>query len=94
MIVFINVSTIYVLVALLVRTHPKASAHTVFVDVLNASGWSSKGLVFFLCFLPGSISVACFDTAGKYTNSLLSLRSAILVLEEADPVLTNHSTYG
>ena len=28
MVVFINLGTLYVLIALLVRTHPKASAHT------------------------------------------------------------------
>ena len=63
MVYFINLSTVYLLVALLVRTHPKASAHTVFIEVINETGWSSNVVVFFLCFLPGGTAVACFDTA-------------------------------
>jgi choline transport protein len=70
MVVFINLGTVYVLVALLVRTHPKASAHTVFLDVINETGWSSNGLVFLLCFLPGCISVACFDTAAHMAEEM------------------------
>lgn len=70
MVVFINLATVYVLVALLVRTHPKASARTVFVDVINETGWGSDGLVFLLCFLPGCISVACFDTAAHMAEEM------------------------
>jgi choline transport protein len=70
MVVFINLGTLYVLVALLVRTHPKASARTVFVDVINQTGWSSNALVFLLCFLPGCVAVACFDTAAHMSEEM------------------------
>ena len=58
MVIFINAATLFVLVALLVRAHPKASAHTVFLDVINETGWDSTGLVFLLCFLPGCVAVS------------------------------------
>ena len=70
MVIFINLGTVYIMVALLARTHPKASARTVFLDVLNATGWSSKGMVFLLCFLPGCISVSCFDTAAHMAEEM------------------------
>ncbi|PVH71908.1 amino acid transporter [Cadophora sp. DSE1049] len=70
MVVFINLGTLYVLVALLARTNPKASAHTVFVDVINKTGWSSNGVVFLLCFLPGSVAISCFDTASHMSEEM------------------------
>lgn len=70
MIIFINVSTVFVMVALLVRTHPKASAKTVFTVVLNDSGWDSLGVVFLLSFLPGIASVSCFDTAAHMSEEM------------------------
>jgi choline transport protein len=38
LIAFINLGTVFVLVALLVRTNPKASAHTVFLEIINETG--------------------------------------------------------
>lgn len=70
MVFIINAGTLYVLVALLVRAHPKASAHTVFVEVINETGWDSTGLVFLLCFLPGCVAVACFDTAAHMSEEM------------------------
>lgn len=70
MVWFINVGTVYVLVALLVRANPKASAHQVFVQVVNETGWSSKGLVFLLGFLPGCVAIACFDTAAHMAEEM------------------------
>ena len=70
MVVFINAGTVYVLVALLVRANPKASAHTVFVDVINETGWDSTGLVFLLCFLPGCVAITCFDTAAHMSEEM------------------------
>lgn len=69
-VVFINLGTVYVLVALLVRTNPKASAATVFLDVVNETGWGSDGLVFMLCFLPGCVAVTCFDTAAHMAEEM------------------------
>ncbi|KAL2068433.1 hypothetical protein VTL71DRAFT_16531 [Oculimacula yallundae] len=70
MVVFINVATVFVLVTLLVRTHPKASARTVFIDVVNETGWSSNGMVFLLCFLPGCVAITCFDTAAHMAEEM------------------------
>ena len=67
---FINAATLYVMVALLVRATPKASAHQVFVQVINESGWSSNGLVFCLGFLPGAVAVCCFDTAAHMAEEM------------------------
>jgi choline transport protein len=70
MIVFINLSTVYILVALLVRANPKASAHTVFVKVINETGWDSDALVFLLCFLPGCVAIACFDAGAHMSEEM------------------------
>ncbi|KAG7411425.1 Choline transport protein [Fusarium oxysporum f. sp. rapae] len=70
MVWFINASTVYILVALLVRATPKVSAHDVFVKVVNQSGWSSDSLVFFLNFLPGGVAIACFDTAAHMAEEM------------------------
>ncbi|TPX11722.1 uncharacterized protein E0L32_007459 [Thyridium curvatum] len=70
MVWFINAGTIYVLVTLLVRAVPKNSAHDVFVKVINATGWESDGLVFFLNFLPGCVALACFDTAAHMAEEM------------------------
>ena len=67
---FLLASTVYIMTALLVRTTPKASAATVFLDVVNDTGWSSHGLVFLLCLLPGSTAVSAFDCATHLTEEL------------------------
>ncbi|EED16048.1 amino acid transporter, putative [Talaromyces stipitatus ATCC 10500] len=70
MVWFINAGTIFIFVALLTRTTPKASARQVFIDVVNETGWSSNGLVFLLGFLPGSVAIACFDTAAHMAEEM------------------------
>jgi choline transport protein len=70
MIVFINLSTVYILAALLVRANPKASSHTVFVEVINETGWDSNALVFLLCFLPGCVAIACFDAGAHMSEEM------------------------
>jgi choline transport protein len=79
MVVFINLATVYVLVALLVRTHPKASAQTVFLNVINETGWSSNALVFLLCFLPGCVAISCFDTAAHMSEEMDGFDSPALL---------------
>lgn len=95
-VVFINLGTVYILVALLVRTHPKASAATVFLDVVNETGWSSDGLVFLLCFLPGCVAIACFDTAAHMAEEmdeparqvpLVMVGTAVLCIVTAIPMI-------
>jgi choline transport protein len=70
MVWFINASTLFVLVALLTRAHPKASAHQVFVEIINETGWDSNVLVFFLGFLPACVAIACFDTAAHMAEEM------------------------
>ncbi|KAH0847574.1 hypothetical protein AYO21_01476 [Fonsecaea monophora] len=69
-VVFINAGTVYLFVALLVRAQPKATASAVFTEVVNETGWASKGLVFCLNVLPGSASVTVFDAAAHMAEEL------------------------
>ncbi|KAJ9635626.1 hypothetical protein H2204_005800 [Knufia peltigerae] len=66
----INVTAIFILVSLLVRATPKPPAHEVFVDVVNESGWSSNGVVFFLALLPSVLCVSGFDAITHITDEL------------------------
>ncbi|OAA42550.1 Amino acid/polyamine transporter I [Cordyceps fumosorosea ARSEF 2679] len=70
LIVFINVGTVFILVALLVRTQHKAAASSVFTNIVNETGWSSNALVFCLNILPGSLSVCAFDTAAHMAEEM------------------------
>lgn len=60
---FINGSVLYIIIVLLVKTNPKADARTVFVDVVNETGWSSDAWVFFLGFLPALVAISLPDGA-------------------------------
>ncbi len=70
LVVFINVGTVFILVALLVRTERKAAASSVFAHVVNETGWSSNALVFCLNILPGCLSVCAFDTAAHMAEEM------------------------
>jgi choline transport protein len=61
MVPIINACAIFLFVSLLVRSRPKQSAHTVFLDIVNETGWSFNGLVFCLGLLPGVTAVNGFD---------------------------------
>ncbi|OJD19126.1 hypothetical protein AJ78_00912 [Emergomyces pasteurianus Ep9510] len=67
---FINGSAVFVFASLLARAHPKQSARTVFVDVVNETGWSSNVVVFFLCILPGVAGVGGLDSAPHLTDEV------------------------
>ncbi|KAK5046199.1 hypothetical protein LTR84_008656 [Exophiala bonariae] len=69
-IVLINCSWIFILIAMLSRVENKNSAKTAFVDVINESGWSSNGVVFFLAILPGILSVSGFDAVTHITDEV------------------------
>jgi amino acid transporter len=69
-VVVINATGIYLLIALLVRATPKPTAHQVFVEVVNESGWPSNGVVFFLALLPGMGTVNAFDSITHITDEL------------------------
>ena len=70
LVVYINVGSLFVMIALLVRAHPKQSADFVFVDFVNYTGWSSKGVVFFLGLLPGLTAVNGFDCAAHMAEEM------------------------
>ncbi|MGH7961815.1 MAG: amino acid permease [Candidatus Binatia bacterium] len=65
----INGTAVAMFVALLVRANPKQSAHMVFIDYVNESGWSD-GTVFFLALLPAYASLAGLDNATHLTDEL------------------------
>jgi amino acid transporter len=71
MIVFLNVAAICIFITLLAKKHPKASAETAFLDVLNETGWDPDGVVFFLCIMPGILTICLFDTAAHMADELL-----------------------
>lgn len=66
----INATSIFILVSLLVRATPKPTAHQVFVEVVNDSGWSSNGVVFFIALLPGTLTVNAFDSVTHITDEV------------------------
>lgn len=68
--VLINFTALYLLISLLVRATPKQSAHDVFVEVVNYSGWESNGVVFFLALLPGVLTVSGFDSVTHITDEV------------------------
>lgn len=70
MVIVTNVGVLFIAISLLVQTHPKQSARTVFVDVVNESGWASKGVVFFLGLLPGSTAINGFDSAAHMVEEM------------------------
>ncbi|KAL4769299.1 amino acid/polyamine transporter I [Aspergillus nidulans var. acristatus] len=70
MIVFLNAAALFIFITLLAKTHPKASAETAFLDVLNETGWDSDGVVFFLSIMPGLLTICLFDTAAHMAEEL------------------------
>lgn len=65
----LNGLAIWMFVALLVRATPKQSAHTVFIEYVNVSGWSD-GFTFFLALLPAYACSAGFDNATHLTDEV------------------------
>jgi amino acid transporter len=68
--VLANATAIYLIVALMVRATPKPTAHQVFVEVVNETGWSSNVVVFFLGLIPGMGTVSGFDSITHITDEL------------------------
>lgn len=73
----VNGTAVYLFVGLLARAHPKQSAHFVFVDFVNESGWSSNGTVFFLAILPAVGCLSAFDNATHLTDELENPRKQV-----------------
>ncbi|KFY92623.1 hypothetical protein V500_04120 [Pseudogymnoascus sp. VKM F-4518 (FW-2643)] len=76
-VILINGTAIFLFVSLLVLAKPKASAETVFVDVVNESGWSSNGVVFFLSLIPGLAALGGLDNAVHLTDELAEPRKQV-----------------
>lgn len=70
MVLYINGGALFVLIVLLVRTHPKQSASFVFADIVNITGWKSTGVVFFLGLLPGATAVNGFEAAAHLADEI------------------------
>lgn len=68
---FSNAGALFIAIALLARTSGNfATASQVFVEVVNETGWNSKGLVFFLSLLPGVTAINAFDAASHLTEEM------------------------
>lgn len=61
MLYWFNLGALFIFVSLLARAHPKQSAHDVFVSMINATGWDSNVVVFFIGLVPGVGFVSGFD---------------------------------
>lgn len=70
LVVYINVGALFILITLLVRTHPKQSADFVFTDFVNMTGWKSNGVVFFLGLLPGVTAVNGFEGVAHLADEI------------------------
>ncbi|KAJ6150561.1 hypothetical protein N7471_001760 [Penicillium samsonianum] len=70
MIFYTNIGAIFIFIAILVRATPKQSARAVFVDIINLTGWDSKGVVFFIGLLPGVTAVNAFDSAAHMSEEM------------------------
>ncbi|KAK5069223.1 hypothetical protein LTR51_008770 [Lithohypha guttulata] len=70
MVVLTNTGILFLAVSLLVRAEPKQTAHSVFVEVVNQSGWPSVGVVFFLGLLPGTTAINGFDSASHLVEEM------------------------
>lgn len=70
LVIYINAASLFILIVLLVRAHPKQNAEFVFVDIVNSTGWNSKGVVFFLGLLPGLTAVNGFDCAAHMAEEM------------------------
>ncbi|KAK6197883.1 amino acid/polyamine transporter I [Scheffersomyces amazonensis] len=66
----INIGTLFIVITLLVRAHPKQTVNFVFKEITNDSGWSSNGVVFFISLLPSIVSVCLFDGAVHMTDEI------------------------
>ncbi|KAE8325432.1 amino acid/polyamine transporter I [Aspergillus sergii] len=89
MVVFLNIAALFICITLLAVVHPKASPKTAFIDVVNTTGWSSDGLVFFLGLLPGMMTVCLFDTAAHMADELPHPEREVPIVMLANAVLSS-----
>jgi amino acid transporter len=88
MVVFLNIAAIFICITLLATVKPKASAKTAFIDVVNETGWSSDGLVFFLGLLPGMMTVCLFDTAAHMAGELPQPQRQVPIVMLSNAILS------
>ncbi|ODV77392.1 amino acid transporter [Suhomyces tanzawaensis NRRL Y-17324] len=88
----INGGTLFILVSLLVKAHPKRSAAFVFKDIVNQTGWESNGVVFFLGLLPSIACICLYDGAAHMTDEMEHPQSQIplvmVISNSASAILT------
>ncbi|KAH8693058.1 amino acid/polyamine transporter I [Talaromyces proteolyticus] len=77
MVFYTNLGAIFIFIVLLVRATPKQSAEAVFVDIINNTGWDSKGVVFFIGLLPGVTAVNAFDSAAHLAEEMPEPRKQV-----------------
>ncbi|KAJ5108252.1 amino acid transporter [Penicillium angulare] len=70
MVILVNAGAVITMVVLLVRSSPKRTAQTVFVDFIEDSGWKSSGFAFLLGLLPGVTAINGFDSSTHVTDEL------------------------
>lgn len=63
MLYFFNLGALFIFLALLIKSSPKQPARAVFIDMINETGWTSNGVVFFIATGPLTSGVSAFDTA-------------------------------
>lgn len=66
----INVGTLFILITLLARADKKQSADFVWKKLSNETGWSSKGVVFFLSLLPSIACITVFEGPCHQTDEI------------------------
>ncbi|OQU99403.1 hypothetical protein CLAIMM_05039 [Cladophialophora immunda] len=79
-VVAINVAVVYIIVALLAKAQPKAHAKTVFIDVINNTGWGSDGLVFCLGMLPTLVALSTRPTNHDRVVPPLFLGAFVMII--------------
>lgn len=89
LVMYINVASLFIMIALLVRAHPKQSTHFVFVDIVNYTGWSSNGTVFFLGLLPALTAVNGFDSAAHMAEEMPNPRVQVPQVMVGSAVLSS-----
>lgn len=70
LVAYINIGGLFIFIILLVRTSPKQTAQYVFQNIVNLTGWSSDGVVFFIGLLPGLTAINGFDCAAHMAEEM------------------------
>lgn len=77
LVAYINIGGLFVFIILLVRASPKQTAQYVFQNIVNLTGWSSDGVVFFIGLLPGLTVINGFDCAAHMAEEMPQLERQV-----------------